>query len=313
MADVFISYAHEDRDVVRELTRSLKNAGFSAWWDREISVGVDLTREIERQLESCKAVIVVWSASAVRSTWVISEASSGLDNGKLIPMQIDSSRIPLPFRVCHTATMWGWPAENHVLQLQKLILSVRERVTGEAIDEHDARNSNDRLDPTVSIRVANRVKEALQQIQPSAENDALALRVELEASLANFALEILNEKSSQRVLADFLGTLDPLLRTSYINVWSKDTQIYGWDERGLELAEQLGEQNSLLLSEDVPGDADNEYLTSNRLKWAYMCRRQDISLSLGSLYSSCPISSVLNRLEMLCELVAKHESQSQNA
>lgn len=313
MADVFISYAHENRDVVRELARSLSNEGFSVWWDRELSVGADLSHEIANQIEQCKTVVVVWSSAAVRSTWVIGEATTGLDAGKLIPMQIDDSRIPLPFGVCKTADMRGWPATNKSLELQNLMLSIKELVTGEITNEEDARILNDQLDPTVSIRVANRVKEAIQQIQPSADHEALSLRVELETQISNFALDILNDKSGRRVLEDFLSRLEPILRTSYINAWNKDTQIYGWDKRGLDLAEMASASGSLLLCEEVPDSVAEEYLSANRLKWAYVCRREGVYLSLGSLYSSSPIKPILRRLDPLCELLAKHESRRDDA
>ena len=36
MADVFISYASEDRERVKPIVGSIEDAGFSVWWDRRI-------------------------------------------------------------------------------------------------------------------------------------------------------------------------------------------------------------------------------------------------------------------------------------
>lgn len=313
MADVFISYAHEDRHVVRELAHSLTNTGFSVWWDREIAVGADLVQVIESKLETCKAVIVLWSAASVRSTWVISEANVGLDAGRLIPVHIDGSSIPLPFRMSETADLRGWPTENRELELQKLQLAVRSLVTGEAISEDDARTSNDRLDPTVSVRIANRVTEALQQAQPSGEAESLALRLDLETSMANFALVILNGEATPGLLADFIENLEPLLRTSYINIWYQSNQIYGWDARGLDLADRLTQQGTLFLGEETPGADNDDYLASTRLKWAFVASSQQVYLSVGSMYSASPPLQVLNRLEQVCELIARYESRVERA
>ncbi len=39
MADVFISYAREDRQWVEQLARQLQAEGFSVWWDWDLLVG----------------------------------------------------------------------------------------------------------------------------------------------------------------------------------------------------------------------------------------------------------------------------------
>jgi hypothetical protein len=306
MADIFISYAHEDRDAVRELAHRLTRAGFSSWWDREIAVGEDLTQVIESKLESARAVIVVWSAASVRSTWVIGEANVGLESGKLVPIQIQEASIPLPFRMCQTADMRGWPTESNELQFHKLMLSVKARVTGESIDENDARASADRLDPTVSVRIANRVKQALAQSQPSAGSKDLELRLNLETAMTDFALDVLKELADPQLLPRLLAKLEPILRSSYINVWENSNQIYGWDSRGLDLAEALGEHSSLLLSEETPDADGGDAFSMNGLRWAFAARSQEVTLSTGSMYSDSPVPEVLERLERLCELVANY-------
>jgi hypothetical protein len=39
MAEIFLSYAKEDRDVARKLSSMLEHAGWSVWWDRRIPAG----------------------------------------------------------------------------------------------------------------------------------------------------------------------------------------------------------------------------------------------------------------------------------
>ena len=48
MADVFVSYAHEDRDAVLELAAVMERDGYDVWWDRALDVGVDFADEIDR-------------------------------------------------------------------------------------------------------------------------------------------------------------------------------------------------------------------------------------------------------------------------
>ena len=74
MADVFISYASEDRDRVKPFIEALEDAGFSVWWDRRIGLGASFDKAIEVELNAAKAVVVVWSYSSVESDWVRNEA-----------------------------------------------------------------------------------------------------------------------------------------------------------------------------------------------------------------------------------------------
>jgi hypothetical protein len=67
MADVFVSYASEDRERVAPIVEAIEQAGFSVWWDRRIGLGSSFDREIERELESAGCVIVVWSNRSVDS------------------------------------------------------------------------------------------------------------------------------------------------------------------------------------------------------------------------------------------------------
>ncbi len=310
MADVFISYAHEDRSVVRELVHSLTRAGFSVWWDRELAVGAELALTIERELAQARCVIVVWSIASVRSNWVIGESNAALDAGNLVPIVVDDARIPLPFRVCETANMQGWPTENRDLQLQKLLLSVRTHITGEPIDEAEAHAANDQHDPTVSIRIANRVAEVLAHSKSSGDVEVLELRLDIETALANFGLALLNGEANRSLINNFLGSLETLLRTSYVNIWNASAQIYGWDSRGRELANRLDHHLPLFLNGELPANDDEDFLKSNGLKWAYIQASENVYLSIGSTYSTRPPAQVLSRLEIVCELIARHETLS---
>lgn len=65
MADVFVSYAREDRGKVVPFVSLLEAQGWTVWWDREINPGVSFSRVIEREIALVKCVIVFWSRHSV--------------------------------------------------------------------------------------------------------------------------------------------------------------------------------------------------------------------------------------------------------
>jgi hypothetical protein len=107
MADIFLSYAREDRDKAQSFARELHRRGWSVWWDRKLRFGLPFRKVIERELTTAKCVIVLWSATSIESDWVIGEASEGARRGVLIPARIEDIRVPLEFRGLHTADLFG--------------------------------------------------------------------------------------------------------------------------------------------------------------------------------------------------------------
>jgi hypothetical protein len=99
MADVFISYASEDRERAGKFASALSAHGWSVWWDRKIITGQAFDIVIERELESAKSVVVLWSKHSIESEWVKNEASVAAERGILVPALIDEVILPLDFAV----------------------------------------------------------------------------------------------------------------------------------------------------------------------------------------------------------------------
>lgn len=96
--DVFVSYASDDRPLVRSMVEALEASGLAVWWDRSIGTGSAFDREIESALDSARCVLVLWSPSSIKSDWVRAEAYEGLNRGVLVPVTHDGARPPLAFR-----------------------------------------------------------------------------------------------------------------------------------------------------------------------------------------------------------------------
>ena len=69
MADVFLSYARPSAKAATLIAEALRVCGYSVWFDESPPAHRAYSKVIEEQLESAAAVLVLWSAGAVRSQW----------------------------------------------------------------------------------------------------------------------------------------------------------------------------------------------------------------------------------------------------
>ncbi|MEK6375193.1 MAG: TIR domain-containing protein [Acidobacteriota bacterium] len=108
MADLFLSYAREDRACAELLATALSSRGWTVWWDRRIQVGRSFSEVIERELEQARCVIVLWSRHSLASDWVQNEAAEAARKKSLVPVRIEDVRPPLEFRRLQTADLFNW-------------------------------------------------------------------------------------------------------------------------------------------------------------------------------------------------------------
>ncbi|MFN8411196.1 MAG: SUMF1/EgtB/PvdO family nonheme iron enzyme [Anaerolineales bacterium] len=73
MGHIFISYSHKDTEYAHRLAENLQSMGFNVWIDARLDYGSQWPLEIQKQLDSCDAFIVIMTPRAFASEWVQSE------------------------------------------------------------------------------------------------------------------------------------------------------------------------------------------------------------------------------------------------
>ena len=134
MADVFVSYARKNRPRVAELSGALEAGGYALWWDPELGPGDDYGMVIEREIAAAPCVVVAWSAAARQSLWVRAEANEALDAGKLVQVNLDQAKLPLPFTMLHFLDFSRWRGERQGEPWAEFDSRVAGLLRGEAAD-----------------------------------------------------------------------------------------------------------------------------------------------------------------------------------
>jgi len=128
VADLFISYAREDKPRIALFVRALEEAGFSVWWDQNIPGGADFVADTERALSDAGACVVCWTAHSVSSRWVRDEAGLAAELGKLVPVQLGAERPPMGLRQYQTIDLSDWAEQSSSKGLATLVETLRNRI-----------------------------------------------------------------------------------------------------------------------------------------------------------------------------------------
>ncbi|GAA4786694.1 TIR domain-containing protein [Lysobacter hankyongensis] len=108
MADVFVSYKKEDRELAQRVVEAIETEGFTVWWDDDITPRESWDLLIEREADAAKALVVLWTPKSVASEWVRAEAKRGRDLSKLIPFMMQPCQLPLAFSMIQAADLSDW-------------------------------------------------------------------------------------------------------------------------------------------------------------------------------------------------------------
>src|SRR5689334_9296558 len=126
MPHVFISYARSDDDLARGIGDLLREAGFEVWRDDELPAHRAYAEVVEERRTAASAVVVVWSAEAVKSQWVRAEADSARAAQTLVQVSLDETVPPIPFNQIQCADLKGWDGQRGSPGWRKLAASVAE-------------------------------------------------------------------------------------------------------------------------------------------------------------------------------------------
>jgi hypothetical protein len=99
VADIFLSYSKRDIALAKRIVRALLAEGLSVWWDEDAGSGEPWDDAIKRELESAKAVLVLWTPLSVKSEWVRNEAyfARNCTPSKLVQARLADCEVPLAF------------------------------------------------------------------------------------------------------------------------------------------------------------------------------------------------------------------------
>ena len=128
MSEIFISYARSTEAQARQIAEALRALGYGVWRDDELPAHRSYAEVIEERLKAAKAVVVIWSAEAVKSEWVQSEADRARAQRKLVQLSLDETSLPMPFDRIQCADMKGWAGEDHAPGWKKVVSSIAELV-----------------------------------------------------------------------------------------------------------------------------------------------------------------------------------------
>ncbi len=126
MADVFISFAPEDRAWIGAFAGALSAAGFDVLWDLAPALGQSTQRDVDEELSVAKAIIAVWSNASRNSNWVRDVAQEAFERGVLLPVLKDVEKPPLGFRQLRCADLRNWTSGAD--GLEEVIAQLRGRV-----------------------------------------------------------------------------------------------------------------------------------------------------------------------------------------
>ena len=132
MSEIFISYARSTQAAALRFADALRAGGYAVWRDDELPPHRPYADVIEERLEAAKAVLVIWSADAVKSDWVRAEADVARTAGKLVQLSLDRAVPPMPFNQIQCDDLSGWNGDLAAPVWRKVEASLAHLVRGDA-------------------------------------------------------------------------------------------------------------------------------------------------------------------------------------
>ena len=189
MADIFISYAREDRSRIEPLAKSLQDLGWTVFWDRTIPTGKTWRQVIGDALKNARSVIVAWSQNSIESDWVQEEADRGRRRNILIPILIDNVDPPLGFGAIQAADLTSWNPAQSSPEFEKLISDISiilgpssKHVKKGGLSEEEERKQKLEEEKKTKEEEQRKAEEESQRLEEEERRKAKSPETELDAT-----------------------------------------------------------------------------------------------------------------------------------
>ena len=176
VSDVFISYARSTEADALRIAEALRGLGYSVWRDDQLPAHRAYAEVIEERLRSAKAVLVVWSAEAVRSEWVQSEADHARLERKLVQLSVDGASPPMPFDRIQCADLRGWRRDPAHAGWRKVLESLAALTGGKGARRERSAPIDLGRESDFTLGVAN-IHPSISEVAVGAERIRLQPRV----------------------------------------------------------------------------------------------------------------------------------------
>jgi adenylate cyclase len=221
VADVFVSYAQEDRSLAGKLATALDTAGYSVWWDRDLTGGARYPVAIEAQLNAAKAVLVVWTKASISSHWVADEAEVGRETGRLVPITPDGSMPPLGFRQFQVIDFRPWGGASAEEPFRQLLAALVKLAAPNAPGDRPSLNAVSNTAPANSQQSVVSIA-VIPFVNMSSEPEQEYFSDGLSEELINQLAQIKRFRLAGRT-SSFAIKVKPRIPARSASIWKKPT------------------------------------------------------------------------------------------
>jgi len=225
--DIFISYAHTDKEYASQVYNYLNSNGYSCWMDEfELVGGHEWQKEIETALRNCKTVILVISPAYEASESCSKEVSlSCVLKKKVVPVLLQA----LP---------GGWPPKGMAFELTKiqyvdLSVSVSSNLPNllKAIEHTTIESSNNEVETLKTISEATAMQKNIHFLPKQGE---LRLKIVLRGD-SSAGKTCISKRYISDIFSDIEGTtIGACFATKNLELDSGNLHLQIWDTAGQE-------------------------------------------------------------------------------
>jgi DNA-binding response OmpR family regulator len=126
--DVFLSYSHQDTDLMEQVKGSLQEAGFAVWADKLIEPGHDWAEVVAESIKNSGCVVAVLTEHAADSVWVGRELGyAEINDTQIFPLLLRGRAAKaIPLRLINHQYIDA--REAYQAGMQQLIRTLKEHL-----------------------------------------------------------------------------------------------------------------------------------------------------------------------------------------